>query len=408
MKNIHSQHFRFIWIVFATVFISIFTSCSSCSNEDENFENLPQVDLSIFREADSIIIAQKAEELDHKFQRLVKLTGFNGTVLYSEKGKVILKKAYGYHDVRRKKDSLSTSDPFQLASVSKMFTAMAVMLLKNEGQLDYEDDIRKYIPEFPYEGVTIRMLLTHRSGLPRYMSIAQDHWTNKKTPLNNDEVIELFVAYRPDPYFKPGDGFHYCNTNYVLLVNIVEKITDKHFEDFMKERIFEPLNMDSSFIYQMGDDTTVSLYVEEGVPGYYHRGWRWREMTNEYLNGVMGDKGVYTSVDDLYKYDQALDHFTLLPDSVLREAFEPGSPKYWRRKNSYGFGWRIKDDMDSTVYHFGWWKGFRTFYIRDMKYHKTLIVLTNKDKGPGSDNFWNIIKADTLPLGNASYLNSGK
>jgi CubicO group peptidase (beta-lactamase class C family) len=283
-----------------------------------------------------------------------------------------------------------------------MFTAMAVMMLKNEGQLNYEDDIRKYIPEFPYEGVTVRMLLTHRSGLPRYMSIAQDHWSNKKIPLNNDEVIDLFVTHRPDPYFKPGDGFHYCNTNYALLVNIVEEISGKHFENFMKERIFEPLDMDSSFIYQMRDDTIVSLYVEEGVPGYYHRGWRWREMTNDYLNGVMGDKGVYTSVDDLYKYDLALDHFTLLPDSVLKEAFEPGSPTYWRRKNNYGFGWRIKDDMDSTVYHFGWWKGFRTFYIRDMKHQKTLIVLTNRDKGPGSDNFWNIIKSDTLPLGNYS------
>ncbi|MEE4260424.1 MAG: serine hydrolase domain-containing protein [Bacteroidales bacterium] len=402
MKHINSQHFRFFWITFISGFIFLATSCTSCNNEEEVPENLPKVDLNIFREADSIIIAQKAEELDKRFQRLVKLTGFNGTVLYTEKGKVVLKKAYGYQNVRRKRDSLSTSDPFQLASVSKMFTAMAVMMLKNEGQLNYEDDIRKYIPEFPYEGVTVRMLLTHRSGLPRYMSIAQDHWSNKKIPLNNDEVIDLFVTHRPDPYFKPGDGFHYCNTNYALLVNIVEEISGKHFENFMKERIFEPLDMDSSFIYQMRDDTIVSLYVEEGVPGYYHRGWRWREMTNDYLNGVMGDKGVYTSVDDLYKYDLALDHFTLLPDSVLKEAFEPGSPTYWRRKNNYGFGWRIKDDMDSTVYHFGWWKGFRTFYIRDMKHQKTLIVLTNRDKGPGSDNFWNIIKSDTLPLGNYS------
>lgn len=402
MKNIHSQHFRYIWIVFVSIFISIFTSCSSCSNEDENLENLPQVDLNIFRKADSTIIVHKAVELDKKFQRLVKLTGFNGTVLYTEKGQVILKKAYGYKNIRRKKDELNSPDAFQLASVSKMFTAMAVMILKNERQLDYEDDIRKYIPEFPYEGVTVRMLLTHRSGLPRYMSIAQDQWTNKKKPLNNDQVIDLFIEYRPDPYFKPGEGFHYCNTNYVLLVNIVEKISGEPFEDFMMERIFQPLDMDSSFIFNMRNDTSVSLYVEEGVPGYYHRGWRWREMTNEYLNGVMGDKGVYTSIDDLYKYDQALDHYTLLPDSILKEAFKPGSPSYWRRKNNYGFGWRIKDDLDSTVYHFGWWKGFRTFYIRDMKYHKTLIVLTNKDKGPGSDNFWNIIKADTLPLGNAS------
>ncbi len=399
MNYILSQPYRYLLIILLSPFIFMLASCSGCDTETESLEDVPKVNLSLVRDADSMIIAEKAEELDKKFQRLVRLTGFNGNVLYTEKGKVILKKAYGFQNVRRKRDSLFTSDVFQLASVSKMFTAMAIMILKNDGELNYDDSIKMYIPEFPYDGVTIRMLLTHRSGLPRYMSIAQDHWTNKKIPLDNDEVIDLFVEYKPDRYFKPNTGFHYCNTNYALLVNIIEDVSGKHFEDFMKERIFEPLGMDSTFIYNMRYDTSVTLYVEEGVPGYYHRGWRWREMTNEYLNGVMGDKGVYTSIDDLYKYDQALDHFTLLPDSVLQEAFMPGSPTYWRRKNNYGFGWRIKDGMDSTVYHFGWWKGFRTFYIRDMKYHKTLIVLSNKDKGPGSDNFWNIIKSDTLPLG---------
>ncbi|HDO28018.1 MAG TPA: class A beta-lactamase-related serine hydrolase, partial [Bacteroidetes bacterium] len=172
-----------------------------------------------------------------------------------------------------------------------------------------------------------------------------------------------------------------------------------NFEDFMKERIFDPLGMNDSFVYNMRGDTIVPLYIKKGVPGFYHRGWRWREMENDYLNGVMGDKNIYTSVEDFYKFDEALDHFTLVPDSVLREAFEPGSKKYWKRKNNYGFGWRIKDGMDSTVFHFGWWKGFRSFYIRDMKHQKTLIVLTNKDKGPGSANFWNIIKSDTLMLG---------
>ncbi len=172
----------------------------------------------------------------------------------------------------------------------------------------------------------------------------------------------------------------------------------------MEERIFIPLGMNNSFVYHMRNDTAVTLYVEDGVPGYYHKGWRWREMTNEYLNGVTGDKGIYTSVDDLLLYDQAMDNFTLLPDTILQEAFEPGSPKYWKRKNNYGFGWRIKDDRDSTAFHFGWWKGFRTFYIRDMKYQKTLIVLTNKDKGPGSSHLWNIIKSDTLPLGRKSHV----
>jgi CubicO group peptidase (beta-lactamase class C family) len=212
-------------------------------------------------------------------------------------------------------------------------------------------------------------------------------------------MMELFITYHPDKYFRPNTGFHYCNTNYAILANIVESVSGLHFEDFVRERIFEPLNMKNSFVYNMRGDSAVSLFIEEGVPGYYHRGWRWREMTNDYLNGVMGDKNIYTSVEDLYKFDQALDNFTLLPDTILREAFKPGSKKYWKRKNNYGFGWRLKDGMDSTAFHFGWWKGFRTFYIRDMQHQKTLIILSNKDKGPGSDNFWNIIKSDTLPIG---------
>ncbi len=393
-----------------TYFLSFFIisqvlfSCGNDIEEDANEPYIPLVDIndSIFYYPDSIVIAKKAKELDTKFTRLVKLTGFNGTVLYAEKGRIVFKKAYGHKNVRRKKEELSTSDPFQLASVSKMFTGMAIMILKNDGDINYDTDIREYLPEFPYEGVTSRLLMTHRAGLPRYMSLAHDKWTNKKIPMDNDEMMELFVEHVPDMYFTPDNGFHYCNSNYSVLANIVERVSGMHFDEFVDARIFTPLGMDSSFVYNMRGDSSVPLYIKEGVPGYYHKGWRWREMTNEYLNGVMGDKNIYTSVEDLYKYDRAMDNFKLLPDSVISEAFIPGSPKYWKRKNNYGFGWRIKEDRDSTVFHFGWWKGFRTFYIRDMKYQKTLIVLTNKDKGPGSSHLWNIIKADTLPLGRIS------
>ena len=376
-----------------------------CGDEKASDEramiNLPDISNSIYTNADSAIIAKKALWLDKKFHRLQRLTGFNGTVLYAEKGRIIFKKAYGFANVRRKRDSLTTHSAFQLASVSKMFGAMAIMILKTEGKVDYDADIRTYLPKFPYEGVTCRQLMTHRSGLPRYMSLALDHWENKKIPMDNDDMMELFVKYKPDVYFKPNHGFHYCNTNYALLANVVEAVTGMHFDEYVKRNIFEPLKMYDSFVYNMRNDSTVPLYVEQGVPGYYHRGWRWRRMENDYLNGVLGDKNVYTSVEDLYKYDKALDDFTLVPDSVLHEAFKKGSPKYWRRKDNYGFGWRLKTSMDSIAYHFGWWKGFRTFYIRDMRHQKTLVVLTNKDKGPSSANFWNIIKADTLPLGRA-------
>lgn len=395
-RNFLKYHQVFI-LLLILVGIGIF-SCGE-KQKDRVYKNLPEVSSTFFIDLDSLVIAQKAEELDKKFTRLQKITGFNGTVLYSEKGRIIFKKAYGWKDARYKRDSLQTTDSFQLASVSKMFTAYAIMILKNDGKLDYDLDIRNYLPDFPYEDVTCRLLMTHRAGLPRYMSLAHDNWKNKRMPMDNDDMLELFVENPPDRYFAPNNGFHYCNTNYAVLANIVEAVSGKNFEDFMEERVFEPLQMDDSFVFNMRGDTAIPLYIAEGVPGFYHRGWRLREMENEYLNGVMGDKGIYTSVEDMYKFDQSLNNFTLLPDSVLSEAFKPGSKKYWKRKNNYGFGWRLKDGMDSTAYHFGWWKGFRTFYIRDMKHQKSLVVLTNKDRGPGSDNFWNIIKSDTLMLG---------
>jgi len=348
---------------------------------------------------DSLVIEKKRDELDKMFERLVRVTGFNGTVLYAEKGHVILKKAYGFTDVRRSKGELAVDDAFQLASVSKMFTSMAIMILKNEGKLDFDEDIRTYLPDFPYENITPRLLMTHRAGLPRYMSLAQDEWKNKQIPLDNDDMYNLLLKYHPNVYFKPNNGFHYCNSNYAILANIVEVVSGQHFDDFIQERIFKPLGMTNSFVYNMRGDSIVSDYIGKGISGFYHRGRRWSEMENDYLNGVMGDKNVYSTVEDLYKFDQAHDQGTLVPDSLLKMAFSPGSPRHSRRKDNYGFGWRIKNGMDSVVYHFGWWKGFRTFFIRDMRHHKTLIVLTNKDKGSGSVHFWDIIESDTLALG---------
>ena len=391
-------------LIFILITVSCFVSCSGNSEEDviQSPMAIPEIKQNIIHNTDSIIIAEKAKELDKIFSRLKKLTGFNGTVLYAEKGRVIFKKAYGFKNVRYRRDSLSTVDVFQLASVSKMFTATAIMILKNDGLVDYDTDIKEYLPDFPYDNVTLRLLMTHRAGLPRYMSLSHSEWENKKIPMDNDDMYELLLEFAPDRYFAPNTGFHYCNTNYAILANIVEKISGKHFEDFVDERIFTPLGMDSSFVYNMRTDTIVPYLVDKGVPGYYYRGYRWREMSNDYLNGVMGDKNVYTSVEDLYKLDRALDDFSLLPDSVVSEAFERGSPEYWKRKNNYGFGWRIKESKDSTAFHFGWWKGFRTFYIRDMKHQKTLVVLTNKDKGPGSSHLWKIIESDTLALGKIS------
>lgn len=340
---------------------------------------------------DSLSLVQKAEWIDGIFERLASNHWFNGAVIYGEQGHVVYEKAFGLSNFYTK-DTLTLNSAFQLASVSKMITAMAVMILQERDVLSYEDTIQQYIPDFPYDGISIRMLLTHRSGLSRYMSLAHDKWENKRIPMSNDDMLELYKKYEPKPYFSPDNGFHYCNTNYALLASIVERASNMPFDRFVKEKIFLPLGMNDSFIYNMRDDSAVPGYIPAEVSGHRYRRWRPIRMRNDYLNGVLGDKGVYASVEDLFKFDQALNDYTLVSEETLEEAFSPGSPNYWRRRNNYGFGWRIKTSEDSTVFHFGWWKGFRAYYIRDMQQSKTMIVLSNKDKGPGSSHYWNIIR----------------
>ncbi len=385
------------------LYINIIVLLTSCSAKNPEREELPVISQNIFIDLDKKHREDKQAWLDEVFSRLHKRHGFIGTVAYSEHGEILYEKAFGHEDLRRK-SPFTLNSSFQLASVSKMFTATAIMILKQEGKLDYEDDVKKFLPDFPYEGITIRMLLTHRSGLPRYMSLAHDEWKRKSKPLTNEAMYDLFKEHKPTTYGKPDEYFHYCNTNYAFLANIIEVVSGQPFNSFMQQFIFEPLEMNDSFVYHMNNDENVSAYISEGVPGYRYKGWRPYRQRNEYLNGVMGDKGVYSSVADMMKFDQALYNGTLVNDSILSEAFVKGSPKYNRRKDNYGFGWRIRRNQDSTVYHYGWWKGFRAFYIRDMKQGKTIVMLSNREKGPGSTTLWNVINNKNYPIGKFSVL----
>ena len=283
-----------------------------------------------------------------------------------------------------------------------MFTAEAIMILRSQGKIDYDVDIRQYIPEFPYEGITTRLLLNHRSGLPRYESMADAHWPDRKQPFLNDDMIEYYVKYVPTPYFKPDKGFNYSNVNYALLASIVERVSGISFADFMKENVFDPVGMDNSYIYEMRDDTTVSMYIEDVVQGYYLGRRRPMQAQNEYLNGVKGDKIMMSNTKDMFRFWTAVDYGLYVPDSIQDEAFKPGSPKSRKRKDNYGFGWRIPSKYPGCYYHYGWWKGYRSFFIRDDVNDKTLIILTNTDKGPGSDHFWKIINDKTNNIAPAS------
>ena len=331
---------------------------------------------SLFIDMNKEIAAKRAQQADKVFTGLAR-NGMNGVVLYAEQGQIIYERAFGWRDLNsRQKDSLRIDDAFQLSSDSKMFTAEAVMLLKADGKLDYDDDVRKYIPTLPYEGITIRQLLNHRSGLPRYDAMADKHWPDRKKPFSNDAMVKMLAEKKPEVYGAPDAGFFYNNINYALLATVVESASGQHFEDFMRERIFEPLGMTHSYIYSMRNESEVSMYMPTEVHGHemYRSGPV--KTQNDYLNGVMGDKIMYSTVDDLYKFYLALDHQQLLPDSLQREMFEPGSPE-WKNDENYGFGWRMTKLYPDQYFHFGWWKGYRSLIIRDAKHRRFLAILTN-------------------------------
>ena len=331
---------------------------------------------SLFFDMNKAIVAKRIKQADKVFTDLSN-NGLNGVVLYAEQGQVIYEKAFGWRDLtKRQKDSLRIDDAFQLSSDSKMFTAEAIMLLKAEGKLDYDTDIKKYIPEFPYEGVTVRMLLTHRSGLPRYDSMADEFWSDRKKPFSNEALIKMLIDKKPEPYGPPDGSYFYNNINYALLATVVERVSQQHFEDFMRERIFEPVGMNNSYIYSMREENEVSMYVPTDVQGHdlYKKGPM--KTQNDYLNGVMGDKIMYSTVEDIWKYNQALDAHLLLPDSLQAEAFVPGSPD-WKNGENYGFGWRLSQEYPDIYFHFGWWKGYRSAIIRDVRRHRFLVILCN-------------------------------
>ena len=388
--------FIFRLIVFFGIALSAlpFASCRKGPGS-RNIVPLP-VD-SLFTDLGKADRERRAAMADKAFTTMQQTLGLNGAVLYAEGGQVLYEKAFGWRDLRRRKVPLHTTDTFQLASVSKMFTAEAVMLLQAQGKLSYDDPVDRYLPGFPYPGVTIRHLLNHRSGLSRYESLADEQWPDRSVPLHNEDMIRLFQKHRPDPYFEPDADFHYNNVNYALLASVVEHVSGQPFEDFMKENVFEPLGMHHSFIYSLRGVGRLGLYVDTGVQGYdlYRSGPQ--QVQEDYLNGVVGDKVMYSTVEDLYRFSVALENGLLLPDSLQREAFQPGS-KEWKHGDNYGFGWRMSERHPGTVYHFGWWKGYRSFFIIDRQHERVLIILTNTSSSAPGTSAWEFIGDTTLQL----------
>lgn len=325
----------------------------------------------------------KEDDLSQYFENLHQTRRFNGAVSVSEKGILLYEKGFGLANEKTGQE-ITPDTPFQLASMSKMFTATAIMLLYQEGKLDFDDEVSQHLPGWPYEGMTIRHLLNHRSGLARYEAVSSWYWKNYHEPLSNTDVLNQYIKHKPVIFFTPGNGFNYCNSNYVILACVVEKLSGMPFSEFMASRVFQPLCMDQSVIYSRVSDPEIpgkAIGYKPGRRGYY-------PADGDYLDGVVGDKGLYASVRDIEKFDAALASYVLLHPSTLEQAFEPGNGK---RTYNYGFGWRLKMSGDQKIiYHFGWWRGFRTCYIHDPKSERTLVILTNRDEPGFYVDYWEV------------------
>lgn len=308
-------------------------------------------------------------KLDSLLKRIHKRHDFHGAVLVAKNKKIVYQNQIGTADFK-KKTLLNKESVFQLASVSKQFTAAAIMLLQQRNQLKLTDTVNTYFPNFPYKAVTIKTLLNHTGGLPKYFWIAEHKWQQKKAPSNN-EMMELLTTSNVQRFFKPGRNFDYSNTGYFVLASIVEKISGISFGSFLKQNIFEPLQMTHSYVYSFENDSI----RDNQLDGYrLHRGWRHIKIRSTVNDAIVGDKNVYTTAEDLFKWTQGLNSGNLLTKKSLALMFTKGETIYGR-KVPYGFGFRIDTKEKNSIYHYGKWNGFSTGLTTYLEDDLVVIIL---------------------------------
>ena len=307
-------------------------------------------------------------KLDSLIKRIHKRHDFHGAILVAKNKKIVYKNQIGYADFR-KKIPIKEESTFQLASVSKQFTAAAIMLLAERNKLKITDTINTYFPDFPYENITIKNLLNHTAGLPKYFWVAEHKW-NKKVPPTNSDMMQLLTSSNVGRFFRPGRNFDYSNTAYFVLASIVEKISGTSFNNFLQKNIFEPLDMKNSYVYSAVNDAV----HQNQLKGFrLYRGWKHISIGNTVNDAVVGDKNVYSTAEDLYKWTYGLNSGKLLSKESLDLMYANGETIYGR-KVPYGFGFRISNN-DHRIYHYGKWNGFSTGLIQYIDDDLVVIVL---------------------------------
>jgi CubicO group peptidase (beta-lactamase class C family) len=317
-------------------------------------------------EVDSVIIDSLLSDYDLG-------DGPGAAVMIIKEGVILFSNGYGLANLENE-IPITNETNFRLASITKQFTAMCIMILINHGELDFETTLVEIFPPFPSYGnnITIRYLLNHTSGLVDYESLIQ----NDATEQVSDMDVYNMMTGLDSTYFTSGTDYRYSNTGYALLAMIVEEKSGLTFSEFLKENIFSPLEMNNSVAHQ------------EGISNITNRAYGYSQEDDGYnlddqslTSAVLGDGGIYTSLNDMFRWDQSLYVDTLIPYEILNEAFTSGELSSGE-KTGYGFGWR----MDTYLYrnrahHTGSTRGFRNVFMRFPDQKISILILTNRNSG---------------------------
>ena len=320
------------------------------------------------------VSASETEWIQKNCQRwydtVLKPKGFNGGIIVAKEGNIIFEKYSGTGHLPGT-DTITQITPLHIASISKTFTAMAVLKLQQDGKLNIDEPFSKYYPAFNYPDITIRNLLSHRSGLPNYNYFLEKLGWDKSRYAGNEDVLNYLIARKAElaDVTTPNTHFTYCNTNYALLALLIEQVSGLKYAAYINQQFFIPLQMKNSYVFTLAD-------TAKAIPSY---NWRGTPEAFNFLDQVYGDKNIYTTPRDLLIWDRALSSNLIFTNEILNQAYTPYSNEKPGMRN-YGLGWRMNifPDGKKIIYHNGWWHGSNATFIRLLAEKATIIIIGNK------------------------------
>jgi CubicO group peptidase (beta-lactamase class C family) len=359
------------------LFSFLFIGCTKNDKFDgvyhETSENgLPTIIPSAvkYEKLNANFIASKRASIQQFCDKYWKDENRNFSFLVAKNGQIIYEKYQGIGD-HQKQTKITSETPLHIASVSKVLTATAVLLLIDRNKITLDQKVNTILDHFPYPEVTVKNLLSHRSGLRNYAYFTEDKgvWDRKNT-LTNQDILTLFTEKKIALEYPTDTHFSYCNTNYAMLALIIEKITGLNYRDAMQEMLFKPLGMKNSYVFDYKKD------LESAIPSYKGNNV---QLAWDYLDDIYGDKNIYSTPRDLLRFDLARNAPTFLNPKLRSQIYKGYSNEHKGIKN-YGLGIRIVEWETGQKFYFhnGWWHGNTSSYISLGKDHTTIIALSNK------------------------------